>query len=156
VLVVGAVLMARTLNHLQAVDLGFDARGLVTTEVAFGRVTDWPARRTAILDAMQNRLRGLPLVSGVSTLDYVPIGGSAWNDTVRVDGGGRPDVSSQLNRVGETFFSVLGTPLAEGRVFTPQDLPEGTPVAASNGCSRGCRCSSAALRCCSPASGCTA
>jgi predicted permease len=132
VLVVGAVLMARTLNHLQAVDLGFDVQGLVTTEVAFGQVPDWRTRRTGILDAMQERLRGLPLVSGVSTLDYVPIGGSAWNDTVRIDGGGRPDVSSQLNRVGETFFAVMGTPLAEGRVFTPQDLPESTPVAVVN------------------------
>ena len=132
VLVVGAVLMARTLGNLQAVDLGFDARGLVTTEISFEHVDDWQARRTPLLDAMQERLRGLPFVTGVSTLDYVPIGGSAWNDTVRVDGGGHPDVPSQLNRVGESFFGVLGTPLVEGRVFTTHDSANAPAVAVVN------------------------
>jgi putative ABC transport system permease protein len=132
VLVVGAVLMARTLQQLQAVDLGFDVRGIVTTELALERVPDWRARRTAILDATQERLRGLSFVRGVSTLDYVPISGSTWNDTVRVDGGGVSDVNSQLNRVGEAFFGVMGTPIVEGRVFSTADQPEGTAVAVVN------------------------
>jgi putative ABC transport system permease protein len=132
VLVVGAVLMTRTLHQLQGVDLGFDARGLVTTEVAFERVPDWRARRMAIVDAMQERLAAMSFVRGVSTLDYVPMGGSTWNDTVRMDGGGGADIDSQLNRVGETFFDVMGTPVLEGRVFSSRDTPEGTPVALVN------------------------
>ena len=55
--------------------------------------------------------------------------GSAWNDTLRVEGGGHPDTIAQLNRVGETFFATLGTPLVEGRVFTRDDGPGSTPVA---------------------------
>ena len=132
VLVVGAVLMTRTLQQLQAVDLGFDVRGLVTTELALGQVQDWRARRMPMLDAIQERLRALSFVRGVSTLDYVPIGGSTWNDTVRADGGDAADVDSQLNRVGESFFGVMGTPLVEGRVFTTSDVPEGTAVAVVN------------------------
>ena len=132
VLVVGAVLMARTLQQLQAVDLGFEARGLVTTEIAFEHVPDWRTRRMAIIDAMQERLAGLSFVRGVSTLDYVPIGGSTWNDSVRMDGGGGADVDSQLNRVGETFFDVMGTPVLEGRVFTTSDKAEGVAVAVVN------------------------
>ena len=114
VLVVGAVLMARSLGQLQAVDLGFDARGLVTTEVSMGNVQDWRGRRAALIDEMLARVGALPFVSGVSTLDYVPIAGSAWNDTLRVDGGGHPEIASQLNRVGEDYFEVMGTPLARG------------------------------------------
>ncbi|HTV03564.1 MAG TPA: ADOP family duplicated permease [Luteitalea sp.] len=132
VLVVGAVLMARTLQQLQAVDLGFDARGLVTTELAIEHVPDWQGRRLAILDALQERLGGLSFVRGVSTLDYVPIGGSTWNDTVRVDGGGAVDIDTQLNRVGETFFDVMDTPVREGRVFTTGDRAEGTALAVVN------------------------
>lgn len=132
VLVVGAVLMAQTLRQLQAVDLGFDARGLVTTEVVFEHVPDWQGRRMAIIDAMQERLAGLPFVQGVTTLHFVPIGGSSWNDTVRMDGGAGADVISQLNRVGESFFDVMGTSVLEGRVFTTTDRPEGTAVAVVN------------------------
>ena len=69
---------------------------------------------------------------GVSTLDYVPISGSTWNDMVRVDGGGASDVISQLNRVGEAFFGVMGTPILDGRVFATTDRPEGTAVAVVN------------------------
>jgi putative ABC transport system permease protein len=78
---------------------------------------------------VQERVAALPFVAGVSTLDYVPMAGSAWNDTLRVDGGGHPDVVAQLNRVGETYFATLGTPLVEGRLFTPADGPGSTPVA---------------------------
>jgi predicted permease len=124
--------MARSLGQLHAVDLGFDARGLITTEVSMGNVQDWRRRRTALIDEMLTRVGALPFVSGVSTLDYVPIAGSAWNDTLRVDGGGHPETASQLNRVGDTYFNVMGTPLLEGRVFTPQDVPGGVDVAVVN------------------------
>jgi hypothetical protein len=81
---------------------------------------------------MLTRLRALPFVSGVSTLDYVPVAGSSWNDTLRADRGGHPEIPSQLNRVGEDYFEVMGTPLLEGRVFTRQDLPGGVDVAVVN------------------------
>jgi putative ABC transport system permease protein len=129
VLVVGAVLMGRSLGRLQSVELGFDPRGLVTTEIAFAGVEGFEQRRPALLDAIQERVAALPFVSAVSTLDYVPMAGSAWNDTLRVEGGGHPDTEAQLNRVGESYFAALGTPLVEGRIFTRADGPGSTPVA---------------------------
>jgi hypothetical protein len=41
-------------------------------------------------------------------------------------------VDSQLNRVGETFFAMMGTPVLEGRVFTRADGAESTAVAVVN------------------------
>jgi hypothetical protein len=95
-------------------------------------VQDWRRRRAALIDEMLARVGALPFVSGVSTLDYVPIAGAAWNDTLRADGGGHPETPSQLNRVGDDYFEVMGTPLLEGRVFTAQDVPGGVDVAVVN------------------------
>ncbi len=129
VLLVGALLFARTLGNLRAVDLGFEVDGLVSTRVDFGRLPDWADRRPALVAEIAERLDGLPWVTSFAEYFIEPLGGSAWNDTIAVSGLDRTDVVSQLNRVGPAYFDTLGVPLIEGRGFTAQDRAD-TPAVA--------------------------
>lgn len=132
VLLVGALLFARSLANLRAVDVGFEPEGLVTASLRLDRLPDWQARRPAIATALRERLESVSWVRGVSEVAYVPIGGSSWNDTIEVSGLDRTDVQSQLNRVGPAFLSTVGIALREGRFFTETDRVDSPLVAVVN------------------------
>lgn len=132
VLVVGAVRMARSMRNLLSVNLGFETEGLMTTRLDLSRIPEWQQRRQSILDGVEDSLRAVPFIGSVSVVDYVPIGGSSWNDTVRIDGGDRPDAQSHMNRVGEGFFGVMRTRLLEGRLFGRHDDGTSPQVAIVN------------------------
>ncbi len=132
VLLVGALLFARSLSNLQRVDVGFDPEGLVEVRAELDRLPDAAARHGAVRDAMAERFAARPWITEFAEAAYMPMGGSTWNDTIDVSGLNRTDIDSQLNRVGIDYFAMLGVPLLEGRRFTEQDRVDTPPVAIVN------------------------
>src|SRR5262249_31205399 len=73
VLLTGAGLLLKTLWSLQRQPLGMKIEGTVTASVTLGRTTYRdPARRVAVFDSMEERLRRIPGVEEVAISDSLP------------------------------------------------------------------------------------
>ncbi|HUE85920.1 MAG TPA: ABC transporter permease [Vicinamibacterales bacterium] len=127
VLLAGAGLMLRTVISLQAIDPGFDARGLLAFSVSVqGTPQAEPSRRAPFFVELTDRLRALPDVASVSAINHLPIRGDLWTRSFAI--AGRP-----LARPGEgpsagyrvalpDYFATMGMRLVRGRDFTRQDV----------------------------------
>jgi len=124
VLLVGAALMARTLVNLEAIDPGFQPEGLIAMHVDLPSDRYPPGTRGAFFDAVVERLRGVPGVTGAAVAMGLPPGqgGFSWGtmeaegSTVRL-----PDVRVPRNTVSPDYFPTLGIPIVAGRNFTADD-----------------------------------
>lgn len=135
VLLVGAGLLVGSLRNLVMQDPGFRAEGVLLASVDLRR-TGFPAEQ--ILSAREqlvDRMRGTPGVRNASAADLTPIGRSAWNGNVIVDGftpASEMDGVAWFNAVNDGYFATLGTPLIAGRDFDARDVPGGVRVAIIN------------------------
>ena len=125
VLLFGAVLLARSLSRLSAVDPGFTADNLIAVKLiepsAFRRDD---SRRLAYYEDAVRRLRGLPGVTAASVGANLPFAGGASSSPVEVEGrdyGSRRGPSTDQRSVVPDYFSTLGVPLRSGRFFTDAD-----------------------------------
>ena len=127
VLIVGAVLLARSLRNLTTLDPGFRQAGLIAVDVDLRQATasDDIDTRIALYADIAERARHLPGVQRATEAYIVPLSGSGWNQTVFVDGEKKEGITN-LNRVGPDYFATMETPLVTGRVFGPEDR-RGTP-----------------------------
>jgi predicted permease len=133
VLLVGAGLFLRSLQRVNAVDLGLDPYRVVTVELRYPRVPRNPgetfvqwiarsgsidrARYRAIVDVAQ-RVAGVELAAisvGVPFRGSVSVG--LWvpgRDSIPVLPGGGPYITA----VGERYFQTIGTEIRRGRPFS--------------------------------------
>ena len=89
-LLVGAGLMLRTFERLQAVDPGFDPHHVLTLEVAAGgKSYRTGPSRIRFFDQLRPRLEALPGVESISLINHLPISGDVW--TLGIIIYGRPD-----------------------------------------------------------------
>lgn len=136
-LLVGAGLMLRTFQHLQAVDPGFDPRNLLTMEIAAGG-TAYPsgAQRIRFFDQLRPRLEALPGVESVSFINHLPVNGDIWTLGIAIAGREAPPPgqgpSAAYRVVQPGYFSTMKTPLVRGRDFSAHDNPSSTPVVIIN------------------------
>ena len=133
VLLTGAGLVLRSFAHLLSVDPGFKVDRVLTLEIVLPavRYEDATARLAFYTRAFGElgRLRG---VESVGSATVVPLTGNNW--TVPFDRADRPvpagqrapDVGWQAATAG--YFTTLGIPLREGRLFAPTDRPGGPTV----------------------------
>jgi putative ABC transport system permease protein len=131
ILLVGAALMARTLANLHAIDPGFEPEGLVALNVQLP--TDrYPtvAARMDFFDALTERVRSLPGVSGVAVSQGTPPSlGAIHFGNPEIEGRGVQDVELVLPEgdVSPSFFETLRIPFVAGRNFGPNE-PENNVV----------------------------
>jgi putative ABC transport system permease protein len=125
VLLLGAALLARSLNRLSEVDPGFTPGNLIAVDLAepsaFNRDD---VRRLAYYDEAVRRLASLPGVSAVTAGVNPPFGGRSSSSPVEVEGrdyGQRRGPSTDQRSVFPNYFSTLGIPLRAGRTFTDGD-----------------------------------
>jgi predicted permease len=131
VLMVGAILFARSLTNLRADDLGFEAGGLVVASLDLQRTGVPTDRLLATFRDITERVRRSPAVAAVGETAIVPITGSGWNQPIVVDG--KPQAAfSDLNRVSPGYFTAMATPLLAGRDFTDADGAGAPPVVIVN------------------------
>ena len=130
VLLVGALLFARSLRNLLILDPGFHDSGILITNVDFTRLNIPTERRVEFTRNLMEHIRAIPGLESVSDAEIIPISGNVENRGVLV--GGQTDTTIGLtlvNRVGPGFFRMMGTPILEGREFDDHDAP-GAPLVA--------------------------
>ncbi|HKI94486.1 MAG TPA: ABC transporter permease, partial [Gemmatimonadales bacterium] len=123
VLLVGAGLFVRSLRHVRAVPLGFDASHVAEVDLNMRGVHLDSARTVTLLDQLRTTAAALPGVSHVSRQLTTPFW-SEWNLDLHV--AGIDSVSRlgsfALNAVSPDYFATMGTRLLEGRGIGPQDV----------------------------------
>jgi predicted permease len=130
-LLTAAGLLLRTLLNYEGTDLGVRTEGLLVFGVSpQHQVT--PEAKFAFYHTLLDRVRTLPGVTGVTTLDHRFGGGWSDNNSAMVDGVNHPDITLRTNMVGPDFLEVLGIPLLQGRGLLQSDTPTGPHVAVVN------------------------
>jgi predicted permease len=127
VLVVGALLFARTLQNLATADLGFQPDGLLAVNLDLRRDPIPQERRLAVDADLLDRLRALPSVQSAAQVSIVPLSGSGWNEPIVIDGVSQDGID--FNRVSPGYFQTMQTRLLRGRDFNTRDVAGAPPVA---------------------------
>jgi predicted permease len=131
VLLVGALLFARSLRNLMTVDPGFRHDGTILVSLDLRRADIPAAQQRTVYNDLVRRLTEVPGVTSGAEVAIPPLGGSIWNNRVRADGRTEPSLV-HFNQVGPGYFGLLGTPLVAGRDFQAHDTVESTRVAIVN------------------------
>jgi predicted permease len=136
VLLVAAGLFVRSLQRMQAYDLGFEPRGVLITSLELFTSGYDAERGRAFYRTLLERLAALPGVTAASTARRAPLGfGGSSSSSVEVEGYEPPKDTfawGQFNNVGPGFFGTLRMPLVRGRDFTLADDEKGPRVAVVN------------------------
>jgi predicted permease len=133
VLLTGAGLVLRSFGKLLSVDPGFNVDRVLTMDIVLpsARYKD-PIAQSAFYGRAFEAVRRVNGVESVGSAVVTPLTGNNW--TVAFDRADRPvpagqrapDVGWQAATAG--FFTTLGIPLREGRLFAPTDRPGGPAV----------------------------
>jgi predicted permease len=124
--------MIRSFANLRAVDLGFDARGVVTARVSLPTASyGTPDRQRAFFDAWRERIAAIPGVQAVSFATARPLACCAPRTRVEIPDEPTPQAASSptvdIRYVDSSFFAALRVPLHAGTGFAsrePTDGPE--------------------------------
>jgi putative ABC transport system permease protein len=132
VLLVGAGLMIRSLQRLQAVDPGFDSERLLTMRFNLP-VQKYPrAQIDVFTQQLRERLRALPGVQTVALSSDLPLSGDTSAGPVELEGQTAVPTTSEIrmfrHRVTPGFFATLGIPLVKGRDFGADDQAQAPNV----------------------------
>ena len=131
-LLTGAGLLARSLWAMTAAPFGFNPDGVLTVAVqlppgAYGTL----ATRNQFVSQFEERLRALPGVVAVASSGEVPTRVVNHNPFF-VEGRPLPPGDAvplmRYTTVSDDYFRTLGIAVRAGRVFGPQDQPDGVPT----------------------------
>jgi putative ABC transport system permease protein len=139
-LLFGCVLLARSLETLQQVPLGFNARNLFTSDV-YLPTTKYPGlvQWNGFFDSLVEKVRQLPGVTAVGTTDVSPFsvedseffaGPFGIVGLADPDRGHRPRATMQV--VSLDYFRVFEIPILRGRAFDAADQPDKAHVVIIN------------------------
>jgi predicted permease len=132
VLLVGAGLLIRTFAHLQGLDPGFDARGVITAKLSLQDAryaTSQSVNR--LFEQSLARMRVLPGVESAAVGLSLPYERALNTGFQRLDGP-HVDTESQITNmfyITPEYFRVLRIPVLHGRVFTAADSSTAAPAA---------------------------
>jgi putative ABC transport system permease protein len=126
VLLTGASLMLESFRHLAAVDPGFDARSVLTLDIALPEADykdDAAAGRC--LEAVVGRIAALPGVAAVGATSFLPlttyaVAGHNFADFPRSADALPPLIDYRY--VTEGYFQAMGIPLVAGRFLERADI----------------------------------
>lgn len=144
VLVVGAGLFVRSLQHVRGIDLGYDSDHIVFGYVravneAGHYLESYPQARAAELgDGLAKaaeRLRSIPGVEATALATSGPMAGYSGIRAWRRDGAPMPTVGNRdpaLIGVTSSFFQAAGARLVRGRLLNDDDSEGAAPVVVVN------------------------
>jgi len=124
-LAIAASLMVRTIVALNAIDLGFDPRAVVSADLQ-SRRTDFAASQE-IHNAIAERVKALPGVRAAG-VGLGPLLGGMGTGGLKVKGDTRVFDNVRVDPVSPGYFEALGARLLEGRFFEPRDAVRGGPA----------------------------
>jgi putative ABC transport system permease protein len=130
---IGAGLFLRSLNHARSINAGFDAEHVLTLSFNTAAQKYDATRAGQFYQQLNNRVQALPGVQSVSLAQSAPLSffySPAISSPVFVEGHEPPAGEDPSfvgnNAIGPGFFRTLGVPLLSGREFSDQDR-EGAP-----------------------------
>jgi predicted permease len=134
-LLVGAGLFVRTLVNLNDTRLGFESNHLLLFDLAPPRTRYPDAKAVALYRRVEERVRALPSVSGVTPTAVPLISRNSMGQMFDPDDQPREGKEHQhvaSNRVGQAFFATFGIPVVAGRGFDEHDTETSAKVAVVN------------------------
>jgi predicted permease len=136
VLLVGTVLVVRSLQRAVTIDIGFNPRHAVAVafDVALSGYSE--DRAKAFEQRLRDRLAMLPGIETVALTNYLPLGAGQSHTTVYAEGKPNPPVNqaphANYYSVTPGYFRTMQTRIVSGREFGDQDKPGATAVAIVN------------------------
>ncbi len=134
-LLTSAGLFIKSLRNVTRVDLGLNIDNVVMFAIS-PELNGYDTTRSAqFFVRVEEELKALPGVTGVTSAMVPLLGGSNWGTDVAVEGfRGGPDIDSnaRFNEVGPGYFRTLGISLLAGREFTDADIAGRPDVAVVN------------------------
>ena len=130
-----AGLLGRTLQSLHAIDTGLAVDHVAVVELSLPDTKFSSGERVAAMyERLLPRIRALPGVTSVATVNVVPFTGatSGWDGPFVVDGAnGQSSPARVFNFavVGTEYFETMGIRLRSGRTFNRNDRQNSVPVA---------------------------
>ena len=125
IVLIGAGLCVKSLRGLQAIDPGFEPAKVMTAsfDLSLNRYDE--TRGQQFFAQLSERVAALPGVEAFSFARGVSLSGFVWIRSATIEGY-QPQPNERLpfnfNVIGPNYFKTLGTPLAQGREFTQQDV----------------------------------
>ena len=137
VLLVSSGLMVRSFQKLRAVDPGFDASSALTFSIGLpDRDYSTVGAAVAAHDAMLEKISAIPGVRSASASTSLPLTGTGFGNTVRVEGrayaDGAPPPLAVFRAVAGGFFETMGMRLLRGRLLDRGDVDRREPVVVVN------------------------
>jgi putative ABC transport system permease protein len=131
-LLVGASMLLKNLVRVLRTDPGFNPENVLTMTVVLpaAKYTDANSQ-VNIQDQIQQRVKTLPGVTGVGTVNILPL---QPGNTTRVNVEGDPipppgqELEANIRTVSDDYFRTLGVPLISGRMFDASDKAAGQQV----------------------------
>lgn len=124
-LLAGAGLTIRSLNHASDVKLGFDPSHVLLAGIELNAAAYPHAKVAAFTHQVLDRLKATPGVEDAAFGTFAPLGleGGSWEDLSFEGYTPGPDESLKLygNALSPGYFSTLRIPILEGRDFNDQD-----------------------------------
>jgi putative ABC transport system permease protein len=126
VLLVGAVLLFRSLRNTERIEVGFDPDQIFIATVDFQRLGYDRARTDRFYAELLARARQLPGVERAALANFVPFGGTGGHPVaLEIAGVTPPAAQRQLTvrvaNVSDDYFATMGQVLTRGREFGASD-----------------------------------
>jgi len=130
-LLIGAGLFVRTLINLQSLPSGFNQENVLLVSTDTTATGYQGVQRNALHREVEEKVKAVPGVQAAS-FSMVVFNQGFWPATIFTRDHNAPEKESRVirnNVVGQDYFTTMGIPLLEGRVFGPQDTNQVRPVA---------------------------
>jgi hypothetical protein len=130
VLLAGAVLCVRSLMNANAIDAGFDTHHIALATLDPGSLGYSPEKIADFYTRLRERVERLPGVTSASYAQFLPLGTSRSETSVRKQLGKDPNATRvTVYRVAPGFFRTMGIPLLRGRDLTMKETESEKPGA---------------------------
>jgi putative ABC transport system permease protein len=133
VLMVAAMLFARSLQNALSVDPGYREDGVLVANLDLSRLKIPAERRLSFKRDLLDRVGRVAGVASAADTSIVPISGGGWNSVVVTDNAeDKQEGESLFSRLSAGYFRTLAIPILAGRDFDERDTAGSTKVAIVN------------------------
>jgi putative ABC transport system permease protein len=133
VLVVGALLFARSFRNLVSEPLGFEPRHVLLVDASLAPPVPGPEALVTLKRELIASLRAIPGVEAVAETFVVPLSGNNSSSTVWRDGSSQAEgLEMSFNRISSNYFATTGMRLLAGRDISDGDTTSTPFVAVVN------------------------
>ncbi len=125
VLLIGAGLLVRSFRKAVAVDVGFDAAGVVTVRIRPpGGVYGTPQQAAALYARLMDAARTVPGVMSAGFINHAPFHGASIYSTLAIEGRSALDSSNQVlyRTVSGSYLDTMKMSITAGRWFDETEM----------------------------------